>query len=140
MDTDSSPCSAFPAQELRHIGVFLTNFLTERDDFCIGFVGVAFALIMASWDVKSLWDEFSKILGILLGGLGGLFLLGFCSRKANSIGAIAGLAGCIAVQMVVMRNQCVNLLLYSSVGFLSCFVIGWVVSVLTGGRSASRRS
>lgn len=114
--------------------------VARRSTLVIGFVGVAFALIMASWDVKSLWDEFSKILGILLGGLGGLFLLGFCSRKANSIGAIAGLAGCIAVQMVVMRNQCVNLLLYSSVGFLSCFVIGWVVSVLTGGRSASRRS
>ena len=38
----------------------------------LGLVGVGFALMMASWEIKSLWDEFSKILGILLGGLGGL--------------------------------------------------------------------
>ena len=99
----------------------------------IGVMGLAFALMMASWDIKSLWDEFSKILGILLGGLGGLFLLAFTSRKANSIGALAGLAGCIAVQLTVMHFQLVNLLLYSAVGFISCYIIGWVVSVATGG-------
>ena len=99
----------------------------------IGMLGIVFAFIMATWDVKSLWDEFSKILGILLGGLGGLFLLAFTSRKANSAGAIAGLAGCIIVQLIVMHNQSVYLLLYSTVGFVSCYLTGWVVSVLTGG-------
>lgn len=43
--------------------------------FVLGMVGILFAVVMASWDIKSLWDEFSKFLGILLGGLGGLFLL-----------------------------------------------------------------
>lgn len=105
----------------------------KRATIIIGVIGVAFALMMATWDVKSLWDEFSKILGILLGGLGGLFLLAFLCRQANSAGAICGLAGCITVQMIVMHYQAVNLLLYSTVGFVSCFVIGWVVSLLTGG-------
>ena len=96
----------------------------------IGAVGVAFALVMATWDVKSLWDEFSKILGILLGGLGGLFLLGFVSRRANAFGAVCGLVGCIAVQLTVMHFHAVNLLLYSSVGFISCFIIGWLASLI----------
>lgn len=39
----------------------------------LGLVGVGFALMMASWEIKSLWDEFSKILGILLGGLADCF-------------------------------------------------------------------
>ena len=96
----------------------------------IGTVGIVFALMMATWDVKSLWDEFSKILGILLGGLGGLFLLGFLCPKANSTGAVAGLLAGIAVQMIVTRYQAVHLLLYSSVGFVTCFVTGLAVSLL----------
>ncbi|MBQ7269864.1 MAG: sodium/solute symporter [Bacteroidales bacterium] len=105
----------------------------KRATVVIGALGIVFALMMATWDVKSLWDEFSKILGILLGGLGGLFLLAFTSRKANSAGAIAGLAGCMVVQLIVMHNQSVYLLLYSTVGFVSCYLIGWMVSLLTGG-------
>lgn len=96
----------------------------------IGLVGIAFALMMATWDVKSLWDEFSKILGILLGGLGGLFLLGFLCPKANSTGAVAGLLAGIVVQLFVTRAQAVHLLLYSSVGFVTCFVVGLLVSFL----------
>lgn len=107
--------------------------VAKRSTLVIGIIGMVFALMMATWDVKSLWDEFSKILGILLGGLGGLFLLGFFSRKANGIGAVCGLIGCIAVQLTVMKFQAVNLLLYSTVGFVSCFVIGWIASVITGG-------
>lgn len=96
----------------------------------IGAVGIAFALMMATWDVKSLWDEFSKILGILLGGLGGLFLLGFLCPKANSTGAVAGLLTGIAVQLLVTRAQAVHLLLYSTVGFVTCFVSGLLVSLV----------
>ena len=100
----------------------------------IGLVGITFALVMATWDVKSLWDEFSKILGILLGGLGGLFLLGFICPRANSTGAVAGLLTGMAVQLVVMRAQSVHLLLYSSVGFITCFVVGLLVSLLLPGK------
>ena len=99
----------------------------------LGSTGILFAIVMATWDIKSLWDEFSKFLGILLGGLGGLFLLGLVSRKANTIGAFCGIFGSIAVQIFVMKYQWVNLLLYSTVGFAACFIIGYLASVLTGG-------
>ena len=101
----------------------------------VGIVGVGFALLMATWDIKSLWDEFATILGIVLGGLGGLFLLGLITKQANSVGALCGLGGCIIIQLFVIRSNAVNLLLYSSVGFISCFVIGYIVSLLTGGNS-----
>lgn len=101
--------------------------------FILGMVGILFAVVMASWDIKSLWDEFSKFLGILLGGLGGLFLLGLVTRRANAIGALCGLVGSIVVQTLVTQHAWVNLLLYSTTGFIACFVIGYVVSVLTGG-------
>lgn len=105
----------------------------------IGTIGLVFALMMATWDIKSLWDEFSKILGILLGGLGGLFLLAFTFRKANSAGAVAGLAGCVCVQLAVMHFHAVNLLLYSAVGFVSCYVIGFLVSLMTMNMKSNNR-
>ena len=101
--------------------------------FVLGMVGILFAVVMASWDIKSLWDEFSKFLGILLGGLGGLFLLGLATRRANATGALCGLAGSIVVQTLVTQHQWVNLLLYSTTGFIACFAIGYVVSLATGG-------
>jgi transporter, SSS family len=101
----------------------------------LGLAGILFAVVMASWDIKSLWDEFSKFLGILLGGLGGLFLLGLTTRRANATGALCGLVGSIIVQTLVTQHQWVNLLLYSTTGFVACFAIGYVVSVLTGGSS-----
>ena len=44
--------------------------------FIIGTLGILFAFFMATFDIKSLWDEFNKILGLILGSLGGVFLLG----------------------------------------------------------------
>ncbi|MEA5005374.1 MAG: sodium/solute symporter [Rikenellaceae bacterium] len=100
----------------------------------IGVIGILFALLMATWDIKSLWDEFSKILGILLGGLGGLFLLGLTTRRANSTGALCGIIASIAVQMIVINTQAVNLLLYSSTGFVTCFLVGYLCSLFTVGK------
>lgn len=105
----------------------------KKATIVVGIIGLAFALLMATWDIKSLWDEFSKILGILLGGLGGLFLLGFLCKRANSAGAIAGLAASMLVQVVIINTQAVNLLLYSTVGFITCFIVGYLVSLFTGG-------
>ena len=65
----------------------------------------------------------------LLGGLGGLFLLGLATRRANATGALCGLGGSIVVQTLVTQHQWVNLLLYSTTGFIACFAIGYVVSL-----------
>ena len=96
----------------------------------IGMIGISFALLMATWDVKSLWDEFQKILGLVLGGLGGLFLLGILTKKANGPGAVAGILGSILVQVWVIHNQPVHLLLYAVTGFVACFVIGYLSSLI----------
>lgn len=93
-----------------------------------GIAGIAFAYMMTTWEIKSLWDEFNKILGIVLGSLGGLFLLGMITRKANAIGAICGIIGSIFIQLFVIQHQSVHLLLYTTTGFVSCFLIGYIVS------------
>lgn len=96
----------------------------------IGLVGTLFAMLMATWDIKSLWDEFLKILGLITGGMGGVFVLGFISKRAHSYGVLVGLIGSAIFQAYIAMNQTVHLLLFTSTGFISCLVLGYVASLI----------
>ncbi len=96
----------------------------------VGVAGTGLALLMAGWDVKSLWDQFSQIIGLFAGGLGGLFLLGILSKRANGTGAVAGLVLSGLIQYVVKSHTSIHLLLYTFTGLMSSLVLGYVVSVL----------
>ena len=52
----------------------------------IGAGGTIIALLMAKSGISSLWDQFNTILGLFTGGLGGLFVLGLFTQKANARG------------------------------------------------------
>jgi SSS family transporter len=95
----------------------------------IGITGILFAFIMATMDVKSLWDEFQKILGLVIGSLGGVFLLGLLTRRANHQGALIGIATSIVVQIFVGIYQPVHLTAYSATGVVSCFIAGYLGSL-----------
>lgn len=95
----------------------------------IGIISLSFAFLMATWNIASLWDEFNKILGLILGSMGGLFMLGMLTKRANSTGAIIGIVASIMVQLFVARFQTFHLLLYTASGFISCFVIGYLASL-----------
>jgi len=103
-----------------------------------GLAGTLFAVVMATWNVRSLWDAFNTLLGLIIGGVGGLFLLGILSRKANGAGALVGIIASVPVQILVVRSRAVHLLLYTACGVVSCFAIGWLASFLFpgGGKSA----
>lgn len=96
----------------------------------LGVLGIAFAYMMATWEITSLWDEFNKILGLILGSMGGLFLLGMLTRRANSIGALFGIIGSIFVQLLFIKTQSIHLLLYTTTGCISCFIIGYLFSLI----------
>jgi len=104
--------------------------VARRATLIIGVLSLLFACLMATWKIDSLWDEFSKILGLILGSMGGLFLLGMVSKKANAAGALTGMAVSVAVQFIVAKYTPVYLLLYTTVGFIICFVVGWLASLV----------
>lgn len=99
----------------------------------VGLAGTGFAIWLANSDVKSLWDEFLRIIGLVTGGLGAVFLLGIMTKRANSAGAIIGLIGSAIVQYWVASTAPVHLLLYTTTGMISCLVIGYVASLLYRG-------
>lgn len=98
--------------------------------FLVGALGICFAFLMATWKIHSLWDQFNLILGLILGSMGGLFVLGMLTKRANACGALVGIVGSVGVQLFVVSRESVHLLLYTSTGFISCFVIGYLASLM----------
>lgn len=99
-----------------------------------GVVGTGFALLMATWNIQSLWDQFQLYIGLFAGGLGGLFLLGMTSRRANGRGAVAGLILSGIVQYFLTLYTDMHVLMYAATGFVSCYVLSYLISLLPGFR------
>jgi len=104
--------------------------LARVSTFALGTLGTVLALLFASSDIRSLWDQFMKILGLFGGSMCGLFCLGIFTKRANGPGAIIGaLVGAAAV-FFVERYTDVHLLLYAFVGIAVCCLCGYAASVL----------
>lgn len=95
-----------------------------------GVLGVLLALWMASSNIKSLWDQFYRFLGLFTGGLGGMFLLGMLTKKANATGTLLGLVfSAILIWYISVFTE-INFLMYSFFGVASCFGFGYIFSLL----------
>ena len=94
----------------------------------LGFLGMLLALSFAASDIKSLWDQFMRILGLFGGPMCGLFCLGIFTTRANGPGAIIGaVAGAVGLFLVQQYTD-IHLLLYATVGITICFVCGYLAS------------
>ncbi len=96
----------------------------------LGAVGTAFALYMAWLQSTSMWDQYSKIIGLFGGGLAGLFAVGIFTRRATATGALLGFLGSAVVLYAVKSFTDVHFFLYPTIGMGSCFVIGYTASRL----------
>lgn len=95
-----------------------------------GVLGTLIGLIFIDPKIRSLMDAYFMIIGMFMGALGGLFVLGVVTKKANTVGAIAGLLGGVAIMMLCWLMELANGYLYCSIGIVSCVVIGYAVSLL----------
>lgn len=105
-----------------------------------GVLGIGVAVFMANSNIENAFKTFLGIVGLSSGSLGGLFALGVFTKRCNGTGAIVGaLAGIAAIATVKFSGAPVTNLLYAFIGFAACFVVGYLVSLMTGGRSAPPR-
>lgn len=100
----------------------------------MGILGVVFGLVFVDPEIKSLFDQFIKIVGLVLGVLGGLFLLGVLSQKANASGALIGVISGVALTVWIWKGTAINGYFYPFVAFTSCYFIGWLASLLVPGQ------
>jgi Na+/proline symporter len=84
---------------------------------------------MAQKGVSSLWDKFNTILGLFTGCIGGVFLLGIFTRRANGPGVVMGMLISCVTQLCVQYFTQIHLLLYAFTGLVSCMCFGYICSL-----------
>ena len=97
----------------------------------IGIAGTLIALLFISPEIRSLFDTFMKVIGLLMGVLGGLFLLGIGTKRANTTGALTGAFIGTICMLCTWQLTSINGYLYTALGIVSCFVTGYAISLLT---------
>ncbi len=100
--------------------------------FITGVAGTAIGLVFVNPDIRSLFDAFLMIIGLFMGVLGGLFMLGVMTRRANAFGALTGALVGAAVMISIWRFTRINGYLYTAIGITTCFVIGYLASLVAG--------
>ncbi len=95
-----------------------------------GVLGILLAMWMANSNIKSLWDEFYKFLGLFTGGLGGMFLLGMLTKTANAKGTLMGLVASALIIWYISVFTEISFLMYAFFGVASCFIFGYIFSLI----------
>ena len=95
----------------------------------LGFIAVATAFVLVTYDIRSLWFFFQKCLGLLSSGLVGVFILGIFTRRANASGALLGAATATAALVYVIWFTPLHFFLYPVVGITICVVVGYLASL-----------
>lgn len=112
--------------------------LARKTTIVLGLLALCTGLVLAIYSdqVKSLLDLYLAVLGLLLGALAGIVCLAIFTRRANSAGALIGaFAACCTLLVVKIKFQEVHSLLYAAIGIVSCFCVGYLASLVTGGRN-----
>jgi Na+/proline symporter len=94
----------------------------------LGGAGTIVALMMAAYNIRSLYDAFLGLLSLLGGSVAGIFALGIFTRRANGPGALIGGAASAGLVLMARAFTPVHFFLYAPIGLLSCFVIGYAAS------------
>ncbi len=100
-----------------------------------GLIGIALALLMATWDILSLLDYFNTILGLLTSGLGGLFLMGIFMPRIDGRSALVGfLLGMLSVFWMQFCTDA-SLFLFGAVGMSVSVAAGWALSLFSNTKT-----
>jgi solute:Na+ symporter, SSS family len=96
----------------------------------VGMVGMGMALILATWDIASLWDQFNLFVGLLTGGLGALFIMGIFFPRISGPAAFAGTIGSLAILLLIKNHSDLSFLLYGFIGLFTSVLLGLIVSLI----------
>ncbi len=94
----------------------------------LGIVGTASALVMAMSTTGTLWDLFLRAIGLIGGGLAGVFALGIFTTRVSARGALIGLIASAIVLYLVQQYTNLHFFLYAGIGMSTCIIVGYVLS------------
>ena len=100
--------------------------------FLMGVIGTLIGLVFVDPEIKSLFDTFVKIIGLFMGVLGGLFVLGVMTRRANAFGSLTGACVGAGVMFSLWQFTNINGYIYTTSGITTCIVVGYLTSLVAG--------
>jgi SSS family transporter len=98
----------------------------------MGVSGTLLGLVFVNPDIKSLFDTFIIVIGLFMGVLGGLFVLGAVTTRANATGALVGAIVGTGVMFSLWKFTPINGFLYTASGIGTCVVVGLLASLAVG--------
>lgn len=97
----------------------------------VGVLAIVVSMALASGNIKSAYEWFNGFMGLVLGVLGGTFVLGAFVKKATSVGAYAALLASALVMIFVKYGmQDVSIWSYSLISMAVSLVVGIPVSYI----------
>ena len=105
--------------------------MARRITIIAGLLGTLSAYLVSKQDAKSLWDLILLFMALFGSSLAGVFLLGACTKRANTPGVAIGVAASVITLVVLknMENAPIHGILTAAVGVLSCVIVGYVASL-----------
>lgn len=101
--------------------------------FIMGALGTVAGLIFINPEIRSLMAAYFQVIGMFMGCLGGLFVLGALTKKANSTGAIIGIIAGVGTMISAWQMNWANGYLYATIGIITCLLVGYAASLLFQG-------
>lgn len=99
--------------------------------FLMGALGTVAGLIFIDPEIRSLMNAYFKVIGMFMGALGGLFVLGVLSKRANATGAMIGILSGVGMMFWAWQAGWANGYLYATIGIVSCLIVGFVASLFS---------
>ncbi|WP_339720992.1 sodium:solute symporter [uncultured Paraglaciecola sp.] len=93
-----------------------------------GLIGIALALLLASYNVNSLLDVALELWGLLGGGFAGAYTLGMFTKRANWQGVIVGVTVSFIVTFMAWTVDLVHPYFYMPLSVFVCIVVGYTSS------------
>jgi Na+/proline symporter len=95
-----------------------------------GAIATVSAILLATFSIQSVWDMIFILSGLVTGGLGGIFILGIFTQKANGPGVLLGLICSALVMYLVQQFTQIHFFLYTAIGLIVCVVVGYTASLI----------
>ncbi len=134
----NSISTVFVTDYFQRFNVFKTDKaylnLARFSTFFFGVLGTGLALLFATADIKSIWESFMEVLGLLGGAMCGLFLAAMFTKRVSGISALIGAFASAFVLYFVKKHTDTSFLLYASIGIAACFIVAWLTSFVFPNR------
>jgi cyclically-permuted mutarotase family protein len=100
----------------------------------VGIFGIGMAIILATWNIASLWDQFNSFLGLLTGGLGALFIMGIFFKRISGPAALIGTIAGMIVLLLIKNHTSLSFLMYGFTGITASVLLALLASLFLPNR------